>query len=37
MRTSGRWNTGEQAIVGVNKFTVGKEPTPDLLRVDGGD
>ncbi len=25
---------GEQAIVGVNKFTVGKEPTPDLLRVD---
>jgi methylmalonyl-CoA mutase N-terminal domain/subunit len=25
---------GEQTIVGVNKFTVGKEPTPDLLRVD---
>jgi methylmalonyl-CoA mutase N-terminal domain/subunit len=25
---------GEQIVVGVNKFTVAKEPAPDLLRVD---
>ncbi|NOX61576.1 MAG: methylmalonyl-CoA mutase family protein [Chloroflexi bacterium] len=33
-RTQQRIETGEEIVVGVNRFTVDEEPTPEILRVD---